>query len=734
MKQQEMFGAAQWLGFDGNTRTPVVRASFEAYDTVKAEIIICGLGTFELYINGRRVSEDLFTPVTSDYCHRDIRVNGKPFDEHFRHRCYCLRYDLLPYLKEGRNELGAALGPGFFAQETWSYDGHVSFGAVRLCYRIIMTDSQGKTTEAVSGGDARWMQGEVISCNLFQGEKHDLNVCRPDWMTAGASAWNAVRILPPMETEYLFQDCPADREERSIVPMLLSEGPRGKLYDLGENITGWVVLRDRSKKGEAVEVRFGEMLDTRGQLESHYTHGQKWQIVSDGAGRVLHPKFTWMGFRYFVVQGNAEVVRAVVIHAHIPVTSSFRCASPVLNWLYEAYVRTQLNNLHFGIPSDCPHLERRGYTGDGQLACESAMLTIGYQATVRKWMRDIMDCQDEQTGHVQYTAPYTRCGGGPGGWGIAIITVPLNYYRQYGDPQPLMEMYGGMVKYLDYLEAHSEGELVVSDRPGEWCLGDWCTPDPIKLPPPFVNTCFKVKALDAMTEIDRILGKPENPSWQERGALARGAIMKHYYDAETHDFAENIQGANAFALDVGLGDQVTLEHFLRRYEQLGSYDTGIFGTEIVTRLLGEKGRYDLEYKLLSSVKPGSFGSMMRTGATTLWEYWAECEYQRSLDHPMFGAASKQLFYDALGIRQTDGGAGWRSVRIEPRFMDWLPQAEGHMETPLGKVSVSYQKTLLRTEVTVDIPAGMRAELALHGKTVPLEAGRNTFAWEESGRD
>lgn len=727
MNQREMFGGAQWLGFDGATRTPVVRASFEAHGAVKAEITICGLGYFELYINGQRVSEDLFVPATSDYCHRDIRVNGQPFDETFRHRCYCLKYDVLPYLREGKNELGAALGPGFFAQETWSFDGSVSFGEVRLCYRLALTDALGNTAETVSGEDARWRQGEVTACDLFRGETHDLNACPRDWMISDYSGWNRVRILPPMETDYQLQDCPADRVERTVTPMLLWEGPRGKLYDLGENITGWVVLRDRSKKGETIEVRFGEMLDARGQLESHYTHNQKWQVISDGAGRLLHPRFTWLGFRYFAVMGSADVAYAAVIHTGAAITSSFRSASPVLNWLYEAYVRTQLGNLHGGIPSDCPHLERRGYTGDGQLACETAMLAIDYRATVRKWMRDILDCQDEKTGHVQNTAPYTRCGGGPGGWDIAIINVPFNYYVQYGDPQPLSEMYEGMTRYLKYLDAHSEGELVVSDRAGEWCLGDWCTPDPIRLPPPFVNTYFKVKALESMEKIDRILGKPENPDWEARRKRACDAIVKNYYDPETHDFAENIQGANAFALDIGLGDGVTLQHFLDRYEQLDGYDTGIFGTELVTRLLGEKGRYDLEYRLLSSEKPCSFGAMMRAGATTLWEYWAECEYQRSLNHPMFGAACKQLFYDALGLRQESGSAGWRKVKVEPKFMDWLPQAEGHITTPLGRLAVSCRKTLLRTEITVDVPSGMEAELILRGQKATLAAGRNTFA-------
>ena len=729
MTHQEMFGKAQWLGFDGKTKTPVVRASFEMHRAVRAHIVICGLGYFELYLNGRRVSDDLFVPVTSDYCHRDIRVNGQPFDELFHHRCYAVQYDILPYLHEGKNELAVALGPGFFAQETWSFDRNVSFGEVRLCYRIVLTDALGGQAEVLSGEDARWTQGEVIACNLFSGERHDLNVLEEGWTTADASCWNRVRILEPMDTVYQLQDSPADRVERTIRPVLLSEGPRGRLYDLGENTTGWVILRDRSQKGETVEVRFGEMLDTRGLLSGYYTHRQCWQIVSDGGGRLLHPRFTWYGFRYFVVEGAAEVVSAAVIHTDIPKASSFKSASPVLNWLYEAYIRTQLANLHGGIPSDCPHLERRGYTGDGQLTSETAMLTLNHKTTMRKWMRDILDCQDEVSGHVQYTAPYQRCGGGPGGWGIAIINVPLNYYRQYGDIATLSEMYGGMVKYIDYLEAHSEEDLVVSDRAGEWCLGDWCTPDPIKLPPPFVNTYFKIKALDAITEIDQILAKGVNPPWRELRQRACAAIVKKYYNAETHDFADNVQGANAFALDVGLGDEATLKHFLDRYEQLGSYDTGIFGTEIVTRLLADKERYDLEYCLLTSERPNSFGSMMRTGATTLWEYWSDCEYQRSLNHPMFGAVVKQLFYDVLGMRRLSK-AGWQKVRIEPKMMKWLPEAKGHIVTPLGKLAVCYRKTLLSTEISVEVPAGMQAVLTLAGKTETLREGLNTFTLGE----
>lgn len=118
-----------------------------------------------------------------------------------------------------------------------------------------------------------------------------------------------------------------------------------------------------------------------------------------------------------------------------------------------------------------------------------------------------------------------------------------------------------------------------------------------------------------------------------------------------------------------------------------------------------------------------------TGATTLWEYWSDCEYQRSLNHPMFGAASKQLFYDALGMRQVEGSAGWKKVHIEPKFTDFLPEAAGHIDTPLGRLAVAYRRTLSGMKITVDVLDGMQAELAIKGKTVPLAAGRYEGEWK-----
>lgn len=148
------------------------------------------------------------------------------------------------------------------------------------------------------------------------------------------------------------------------------------------------------------------------------------------------PWFTWHGFRYFELTNNAEPVRCEVVHSDCAVTSSFESGSEMLNWLYDAYIRTQLSNMHSGVPSDCPHIERLGYTGDGQLCCEAAMMLLDSQKFYKKWLEDISDCQSIGNGHVQHTAPFMGGGGGPAGWGGAIAVVPYEMYKYTATRRP----------------------------------------------------------------------------------------------------------------------------------------------------------------------------------------------------------------------------------------------------------------------------------------------------------
>lgn len=716
---------AKWISTGGVSSTPMIRQKVVLQKVKAAKITIAGLGIYEIFINGKKVSEDLFLPLSTDFHDRpDKLFRGMPYGEEMRHRLYCPVYDVTSYLQEGENTICFWMGPGWYEIPCANH----TYGRIKMCYKLEYLDELGKEGQVHSDETMRWKQSYVKKASLHNGEVQNYAEYDEAWMQTSYddTAWQFVTSEQAPVTNLYEQDCPADRVIRHVKPQLIIAKENTKIYDVGENITGYPVLVSNAPAGTKITVMHGELLDQQGGLEKENIYDQGTVFYTDGTNREMHCRFTWFGFRYFEVTGDAEPVDCVVIHSDVAVTSSFYSDNEVLNWLYEAYIRTQLDNMHCGIPSDCPHVERRGYTGDGQLTCAAAMMQLDAQKFYKKWIYDIADCQDSITGHVQYTAPYIQSGGGPGGWGCAIVVVPYVYYKNYGDAEILKELYPQMLHYLDYLEGHSENDLVVSDREGEWCLGDWCVPtmgfvnnmDAIYIPAPLVNTYFYVKSMEMLMEIGAIIGNHENDEiLSKKIERKKQAILRKYYDPSTGDFAENQQGSNVFAVDIGLGDERTFENIVEHFHKLNKYDTGIFATDILTRILFERGESDLAVSLLASTEPDTFGSRMKQGGTTIPEYWTG---HRSQCHPMFGAVSRYLYEYILGIRQTEDSVCYENIVIEPVCMDRIQAAEGYITTISGKISVQYD----REKICVEVPEKTKAVLILHGSEKALVSGKN----------
>ena len=444
---------------------------------------------------------------------------------------------------------------------------------------------------------------------------------------------------------------------RKLYPILIGEYDGRKIYDCRENIAGRVVLSCLGKKGECITVRHAEELAADGTLDFESAGGsdqlQQDHYICDGRIQTLHPLFCWHGFRYFETEGSCEVLWAEVIHTDVAVTSSFSCSDPVLNWLYEAYIRTQLDNYHGCIPSDCPHRERLGYTGDGQLTAETAMLLLDAKELYRKWYQDILDSQGAETGHIPHTAPFLGGGGGPGGWGCAVYQVPLAWAKIYGDDSLLVQGYDAILRWFDYMDAHSEKGLVVREEEGGWCLGDWCFPaseEKEQLPEAFINTFYYLHGLQEMMQISEKMNNKLPIRFAEREKNVKNAFLDAYFDPETGDFCEGRAAGNAYGLALGLGDERTKKHLVEKYEALGRFDTGIFGTSMLLEQLFSIGAGDLAVRLLTNdSEAASFAHMKRNGATTLWERW---DGRESHNHPMFGACVRLLFTQILGIRMT----------------------------------------------------------------------------------
>lgn len=678
MTHEQIFKNAKWIECTGSD-SPVFYKKINAVAGEKAEITICGLGFFKLFINGKKVSDDLLVPNATCYSYRDLSLLEYPIRDDISFRIYAMKYDISDYLTDGENTVCVIVGNGYYNQVVRMAEGTVTFGTPKLCYIIEKTSGN-----VISDETTLSYKGFVTFNNLYHGEHHDYNLLPSE------SDFAESTVIPAPESEFYIQFSPADKVIRSLKPVLIKDEGETKLYDAGENTVGYAVFRC-TEKGKKFKVNYAEEIyDERPYYGIKFDEGYQEDIfVADGKDREYIPHFTWHGFRYFRVNADVEPVRVDVVHSDCPVTSSFESDNKNLNWLYEAFIRTQLANMHSGVPSDCPHRERLGYTGDGQLCAETSMMLLDSREFYRKWLYDIADCQCKISGHVQHTAPLMGGGGGPSGWGGAIVEVPLKFYKTYADKELLDEFFPKMLRYLDYLESRSENGLVCREEKDGWCLGDWLPPDPIKIPESFVNTCLYVRFMQQVIEAGKILGREsETAHLPERIERVKNAINVAYYSPAMHQYIGDVQGSSSLALEIGLGDEQTKKNIINKYTELGMYDTGIIATDVLTKNLFTFGNAQLAFDLLTSDKEVSFAYMARNGATTLWENWSGRD---SRNHPMFGAVTKYIFMYLLGIRQPENSAGYEKIVISPMLVDGMNKAKGHITTPKGKISVEYTK-------------------------------------------
>ena len=267
------------------------------------------------------------------------------------------------------------------------------------------------------------------------------------------------------------------------------------------------------------------------------------------------------------------------------------------------------------------------------------------------------------------------------------------------------------IKSLTY---HSENSLVIRDEEGGWCLGDWCPlVEPMEIPIPYVNSCFFMKILEMLIELAPVAGHCEHIEEYRmlRDSIGQ-AIRQNYFDPETGHYARNIQGADAYALWVGLAGSEAAAKLARHYNELGHFDTGFLCTDVLAEVLCRYGHIDTLLKLLESEDMGSYLYMKRHGATTIWENWGR---GNSEDHPMIGASVRQLFSSILGIGQSERSAGFAELRIAPQIPQDLPWASGRIRIPAGELAVTWKKDTDHVNFHIELPENTSARFIYGGQ-------------------
>ncbi len=734
MKFQELYGTAKFIApSDVSVESPYFRTTFEVKDLKKAKITICGLGFFMLFINGKKVSDDMLVPANSLFRYRKNAQCKTPSHDIFSYRTYSVEYDLCDYIKDGRNTLVVQLGSGWYGR-TGDRDQLVDyFGNVKLCYKLEITDKDGDRT-IVSDTNHKWRKSFIGDNCIYLGENQDMREYDESIFDADYddSGWENAVEADIHECEYDIQHFPTDKVIRTLKTVPVKDFGDYTVYDCGENISGYVVV-SCEKSGERIEINHAEELNEDKTLYTVTCAGdrkpQRDIYISDGV-HDMHPYFCWHGFRYFSLTNNAKPVEVHVVHSDMNITSHFESDNEMLNWLYETYLRTQLDNMHCGVPSDCPTRERLGYTGDGQLCADAALLMMDGREFYKKWMQDIIDSQCIITGHVNHTTPYQGGGGGIGGWGSAIIHIPYIYYVIYGDDCLIEKHFARMLSFMRYLDSRCKAGFIYAQEPDVWNLGDWgfSVQHEFVIPQNYVNTYFYIRCLKEMCVMAPIVGRGDLvEGYEEKIDISKRAMQGAYFSSQDGNFFGDYQGANCFAVDLGIGDERTYENMYKKYDETREYDTGIFATDIITGMFFEHGDAQLAFDLLTSEKPLSFGNMKNNGATTLWEYmWGEKARTMSHNHPMFGAATKYLFTELLGIKQREGTYGYKDIILDPATVNGLNDYSGYIDVGSGRIGVSVKHGKTNTLYKLEVPEGVKAEFRFEGESYPLKAGVNEF--------
>jgi hypothetical protein len=173
MTQQEIFGrTAAWVTPGPCCPYPLIRKEFDLPKLRKATITITGLGNFFLFLNGRRVSDDLFLPLYTDYepCTRmtDLPFANVHIDrierEQLNHRVLCLEWDVTDYLSAGKNCIGIRLA------QMW----YVNYSdELKCCFRLSYEAEDGTTGEIVSDESLLFHGSEIVDGDLWHGESFD---------------------------------------------------------------------------------------------------------------------------------------------------------------------------------------------------------------------------------------------------------------------------------------------------------------------------------------------------------------------------------------------------------------------------------------------------------------------------------------------------------------------------------------------------------------------------------
>ena len=713
---------AKWIGmgedqFPDSTGTgpaPYFRKAFQRdAKIVSARIRVCGLGFYELTLNGDKVGDQVLAPAQTNYDRRKLQKLIYYHEDQSRQRVLYNTFDVTQQLKQGTNVVGMVLGNGWYNQRDRSVEGCMWYNTPRLLFQLEIIYGNGEKQLVCSDKAWKMTTGPIRHDGIFTGEMYDARLELGDWSRAAYDdqKWQMAKEVSAPTGKLQAQLAPPDRITRTIRPTYLKTNAYGAcLFDVGEMISGWIQIKMHGQSGDTIRIRYIEELGRDYQQTDTY-------ILKGTGEEIYEPRFTWHAFRQVEISGlkyrpNEEELLVKVVHTDVAPVGNFECSNSLFNQIYQNYLRTQLGNLHGSISSDCPHRERLGYTGDGQVAVEAAICNFDLTRFYQKWFLDMEDARNHRIGYVPHTVPFGGGGGGPA-WGSAYVIMPWAYFLYYGDKNVLKTHYDGMKQWVEYLGTRCDSAgIVVREEPKGWCLGDWATPEKIKLSPELVNTCYYFHVTDLMARIAAVLGNlKDEKGFRLLATSIKNNINKKFYNQKASCYLDGKQGANLFPMAFGITPEDerprVFETIVKLLEQQKNhFDTGILATPMLLMVLTDNGRADLAYEVMNQKDfPGYGNYIIGKNATTLWENW---DGASSHSHPMYGSVVAWFFTTLAGISPDPLLPGKPDFVVNPFTDNELSYASASYNSVYGMRSSAWKKEKNALILTVEIPVNCSA--------------------------
>jgi alpha-L-rhamnosidase len=692
---------------------PMLRKSFRINkEIVSARAYVTGLGFFELYVNGQKVSEDVLVPNLTLYGKRPgLEKNMISLEDNFReYRIMYLCYDIKDLLRRGENVIGAMLGNGFYNSPiNWTE----CYGSPRFIGQIYITYGDG--TEQVIISDRSWKaaRGPVNMDLIYDGEHYDARKEQPGWCTLGFddSKWEQVAIRKTPEGKMKAHMSLPDRVKESMAPVKIDHlGNNHYKVDFGQEISGWLHLLDiNGDAGQRIEIKY--ICESPVGANSYTCKGTGHESYA--------ARFTWFVFRELEISNwpgelRPDQLRAEAVYTDIETTGKFDCSNPLFNKINKIWWRSQTDNMHGGIASDCPHRERSPYTGDGQVACVTVMHNFDARPFYTKWIQDILGAQNPETGYVPNGAPWQPgCGGGVA-WGAAMNIIPWEFYLHYGDMDMLRNNYEGMKGYIKYMLTWTDKDGIMfsqapdAAKPNYWLnLGDWVAPDTLP-PASMVHTFYLWRCADITAKAAKALNRiSEAFEYQMLAERTQQAFQRKFFNEEKGTYGQ--YGGNIFALKMGVPEEqkprvlAALKADIIRNE--GHLDTGIFGTQFFFEVLADNGLNELAFEAMNKRTQPSYGWWIEQGATTTWEEW---NGEGSRNHPMFGGGIVWFYRKLAGMNADPEKPGYRHIVFCPQPAGDITYASYSNLTPNGTAGISWKKDDGIFIMDVTVPVGSTA--------------------------